>query len=73
MKNVQQRFFNKLVMCPNTARHVNAEQITFQGITGRMAGVDVWWRCPACGRWHIFELKPKAVEPTKDECSLALC
>lgn len=73
MKNVQQRFFDELVMCPSTARHVVAEQITFQGIVGRMADVDVWWRCPACGRWHILEWKPKAVEVTSDGCTPAIC
>ena len=73
MKNVQQRFFDEVVMCPSTAHLVRAEQITFQGITGRMAGTEVWWRCPACGHWHIFELQPEVVEMTRNECTPAFC
>ena len=72
MRNVYQHFFNELVICPNTAHRVQVEQVTFQGISGRMAGVDVWWRCPSCNRWHILEIKPQTNEITRNEPATVL-
>ena len=73
MMNIQEHFFDELVICPSIGHQVPAEQITFQGISGRMAGVDVWWRCPACGHWHFFNLEPQQNRKAEDERKPACC
>ena len=52
--NMQQRYLETLMICPNTGRQVSGKQFTFHPTS---VGKAVWWRCSACQRWHILEIK----------------
>ena len=52
--NTHQRYLETLMICPNTGRQVSGKQITFHPTS---LGKAMWWRCSACQRWHILEIK----------------
>lgn len=52
--NFQRRYLETMMFCPNTGRQVSGQQFTFQTTS---LGKAVWWRCSACQRWHLLEVK----------------
>ncbi len=56
--NLQQHY-PETQICPNTGRQVSGQQITFHPTS---KGLAVWWRCSACQRWHILEIKAMSRE-----------
>jgi len=43
-------------VCPQLGLIVAGGQITYQSTS---EGLIEWWRCSACDRWHLSNLKPK--------------
>jgi len=52
--SIPQQLPKSLLACPNTGRQASGDPVTtVHPISG---GWAIWWRCPACHRWHMVEV-----------------